>query len=65
MSGQHDSIEFLRTLLDDISKELNINKNIYKELTTEGKSKVDQNEEYHNFFIGRENSIIIFIFPIL
>ena len=62
--GQHDSIEFLRTLLDDISKEININKNIYKELTTEGKSKVEQNKEYHNFFIGRENSIIIDIFYI-
>ena len=64
ISGQHDSIEFLRTLLDDISKELNINKNIYKELTTEGKSKIEQNKEYHNFFIGRENSIIIDIFYI-
>jgi len=64
--GQHDSIEFLRTLLDDISKEININQNIssYKELTTEGKSKEEQNKEYHNFFIGRENSIIIDIFYI-
>ena len=62
--GQHDSIEFLRTLLDDISKEININQNIsaYKELTTEGKSKEEQSKEYHNFFIGRENSIIIDIF---
>ena len=64
--GQHDSIEFLRTLLDDISKELNINKNIsaYKELTTEGKSKIEQNQEYHNFFLSRENSIIIDTFYI-
>jgi len=64
--GQHDSIEFLRTLLDDISKEININQNIssYKELATEGKSKEEQNKEYHNFFIGRENSIIIDIFYI-
>ena len=64
--GQHDSIEFLRTLLDDISKEININQNIsaYKELTTEGKSKEEQSKEYHNFFIGRENSIIIDIFYI-
>ena len=66
ISGQHDSIEFLRTLLDDISKEININQNIsvYKELTTEGKSKEEQSKEYHNFFIGRENSIIIDIFYI-
>ena len=64
--GQHDSIEFLRTLLDDISKEININQNItaYKELTTEEKSKEEQSREYHTFFIGRENSIIIDIFYI-
>jgi ubiquitin C-terminal hydrolase len=64
--GQHDSIEFLRTFLDDISKEININQNIsaYKELTTEGKSKEEQNKEYHNFFLGRENSVIIDIFYI-
>lgn len=64
MRGQHDSIEFLRTLLDDMSKEININQNIsaYKELTTEGKSKDEQNKEYHNFFISRENSLIIDIF---
>jgi len=44
--GQHDSIEFLRTFLDDISKENNINQNIsvYKELVTEGKSKEVQNK---------------------
>jgi ubiquitin C-terminal hydrolase len=62
--GQHDSIEFLRTLLDDISKEININKNIsaYKELTTKGKTKEEQNKEYHEFFISRENSIIIDLF---
>ena len=62
--GQHDSIEFLRTLLDDISKEININKNIsaYKELTTKGKTKQEQNKEYHEFFISRENSIIINLF---
>ena len=62
--GQHDSIEFLRTLLDDMSKEININQNIsaYKELTTEGKSKEEQNKEYHNFFLSRENSIIVDIF---
>ena len=62
--GQHDSIEFLRTLLDDMSKEININQNIsaYKELNTEGKSKEDQSKEYHNFFKSRENSIIVDIF---
>ena len=61
---QHDSLEFLRILLDDISKELNQTKVIskYKELTTEGKSKEEQNKEYHNFFLSRENSIIVDIF---
>ena len=62
--GQHDSIEFLRTLLDDMSKEINMNQNIsaYKELTTKGKSKEEQSKEYHNFFLSRENSIIVDIF---
>ena len=64
MRGQHDSIEFLRTLLDDLSKEINVNQNIsaYKVLTTQGKSKEEQSKEYHNFFISRENSIIVDIF---
>ncbi len=64
MRGQHDSIEFLRTLLDDMSKEININQNIsaYKELTTEGKSKKEQNNEYNNFYLCRENSIIVKVF---
>ena len=64
--GQHDSIEFLRTLLDDISKEINENQNIsaYKELSTKDKSKEEQNLEYHNFFLSREKSIIIDLFYI-
>ena len=47
-----------------MSKEININQNIsaYKELTTEGKSKEEQSKEYHNFFLSRENSIIVDIF---
>ena len=61
---QHDSLEFLRILLDDISKELNQTKVIskYKELTTEGKSKEEQNYEYNNFYLCRENSIIVKVF---
>ena len=61
---QHDSLEFLRILLDDISKELNQTKIIcdYKELTTEGKSKKEQNYDYNNFYLCRENSIIVKIF---
>ena len=58
---QHDSLEFLRVLLDDISKELNQTKIIcdYKELKTEGKSKKEQNYDYNNFYLCRENSIIV------
>ena len=61
---QHDSLEFLRVLLDDISKELNQTKIIskYKELVTEGKSKEEQNFEYNNFYLCRENSIIVKVF---
>ena len=62
--GQHDTVELLRTLLDDISKELNTNEIIskYKELKTENKSKVEQNNEYHEWYLTRENSIIINVF---
>ena len=62
--GQHDSLEFLRIFLDDISKELNQTKIIsqYKELKTEGKSKEIQNKEYHNFYLRRENSIVVKVF---
>jgi len=62
--GQHDTVELLRTLLDDISKELNTIKIIpkYYELKTENKSKEIQNNEYHNWYLTRENSIIISIF---
>ena len=61
---QHDSLEFIRILLDDISKELNQTKIIskYKELSTEGKSKEQQNEEYNDFYLCRENSIIVKVF---
>ena len=62
--GQHDSLEFLRIFLDDISKELNQTKIIsqYKELKTEGKSKEIQNMEYHKFYLRRENSIVVKVF---
>ena len=61
---QHDSLEFLRIFLDDISKELNQTKIIsqYKELVTEGKTKEQQNYEYNNFYLCRENSIIVKVF---
>ena len=62
--GQHDTVEFLRNLLEDLSKELNIVKKIpcYKELKDEGKTKKEQMIEYNEYFLSRENSIIIKIF---
>jgi len=48
-TGQNDAIEFIRILLDDISKETRRNKNIdkYEELNLDDKSK----EEQHNRLI--------------
>ena len=62
--GQHDTVEFLRNFLEDLSKELNIIKKIpcYKELKDEGKTKKEQMIEYNEYFLSRENSIIIKIF---
>ena len=62
--GQHDSIEFIRFLLEDISNETNRNTIIapYLELNTLGKSKNTLAKEFHNLFIRRENSFIIDIF---
>ena len=34
----------------------------YKELSTEGKSKEQQNKEYNDFYLCRENSIVVKIF---
>ena len=63
-NNQHDSLEFLRIFLNDISKELNQAKisNNYKELKTEGKSKKEQNYEYNNFYLSKENSIVVKVF---
>ena len=62
--GQHDAIEFIRTLLDDLSKETSRNKNIskYEELNLDDKSKEEQSFEYNKFFLSRENSIITDLF---
>ena len=62
--GQHDTVEFLRNFLEDLSKELNIVKKIpgYKELKDDGKTKKEQMIEYNEYFLSRENSIVIKIF---
>lgn len=58
---QHDTQEFCRLLLEDISDELNVstNKNYYKEIKTKGKTKQQIKTEFDTVFRKRENSIII------
>ena len=62
--AQHDTQEFCRSLLDDISKETNRVKNIpqYKEFNTSNKSKKVLDIEFDKFFREREDSIIVDIF---
>ena len=62
--GQHDAIEFIRTLLDKLSQETRRNKNIskYEELKLDDKSKEEKNFEYNKYFLARENSIITDLF---
>ena len=51
--GQHDAIEFIKTLLEDLSKVTRKNKSIYKyqELNLDDKSKEEQNFEYNKYFL--------------
>ena len=64
-NGQQDSIEFLRILLNDISLENNRNKpSDYKELNLKGNNKHKLSKEFDEFYLSRENSIIIDIFYI-
>jgi ubiquitin C-terminal hydrolase len=61
--AQHDSQEFLRHLLEDISSEMNLSRSkVFRELDTKEKSLIVLNEEYHKLFLERENSIILDIF---
>ncbi len=58
---QHDSQEFLRLLLQDISEELNKIVNIpkYTELDTSSSNKKQLNLDFDNLFRSREESIVI------
>ncbi len=58
---QHDTQEFCRLFLEDLSKELNkvYSRPSYKELDDNGKSKEELNKEYDLLFKRREDSIII------
>ena len=63
-NNQHDSIEFTRILLDDLSNENNIshNDNNYEELITKNKSIFELDKEYYLFYKKREDSFIIDLF---
>jgi ubiquitin C-terminal hydrolase len=58
--SQHDTQEFLRVLLDDISQELNrvIKMPKYRELDTKVNNKVRLNSEYDSLCKAREDSIV-------
>jgi len=62
--SQHDSQEFLRHLLEDMTLEMNRVKAIpaYKELITKGKNKLQINEEFDNLYAKRENSVVNDVF---
>lgn len=56
---QQDSQEFLRNLLDDISTETNESSSSkYKEIDDTGKNKKQLKEEYDNFYLSREDSVV-------
>ena len=59
--SQFDTQELCRILLEDINNELNEVKfkGIYKELNTDGKSKLECCKEFENFSKSRESSIVI------
>ena len=59
--AQHDSQEFCRLLLEEISQELNTVKGTpkYKELNDKGKSKLELFKDYDKLYKDRENSIIV------
>ena len=59
--AQHDSQEFCRLLLEEISQELNTVSGIpkYKELNDKGKSKLQLFKDYDKLYKDRENSIVV------
>ena len=61
LNYQYDIQEFCRVLLEDINRELNEGNNQaqYKELNTEGKSKMQCAIEFDELYRKRESSIII------
>ena len=59
--SQHDTQEFCRLLLEDMSQELNTvkKKSPYVQLETDGKSKEECDKEFDDLFRKKENSIVI------
>ena len=59
--AQHDSQEFCRLLLEEISQELNTVKGTpkYKELNDKGKNKLELFKDYDKLYKDRENSIVV------
>ena len=59
--AQFDTIEFCRYLLEDISSELNEIKvkTPYRELSTVGKSKIQCYNEFWQFYVSKEYSIVV------
>ena len=53
-SCQHDSNEFIRIFLDDISRDTNKSYSDYKELKLIGESKYELSNKYHNYYISRK-----------
>ena len=64
--GQHDVIEFLRIIFNDLIKENNLNliKAAYKELDSEGLDKKQLSIKYADYFRSREDSFINNLFYI-
>ena len=66
--NQHDSMEFCRILLDDISRENNListeeaKKVKYEELSTKNKNKYEISKQYDMLYRRKENSFIISLF---
>ena len=61
-SGPHDSIEFIRIFLDDISRDTNKSTSNYKELELTEENKYELSFKFHNYYLSRENSIITDIY---
>ena len=61
-TGQHDSCEFLRVLLDDLNNENNYNKNTvsYHQFIYNKQNKKDLSKDFHKFFLSFIIDIFIF-----